>query len=300
MHPYRSFLFVPGQKPDWVTKAIASGADAIILDLEDSVPDDLKAQARQIVRTTIDRLSTESARPGIFVRPNALATGLAGEDLEAVVGPGVDGLLLPMVRGRDDVLRWSALVDWFERRNKAANIRFMITVETVQAIENCREIASASPRVASIIGQSAKSADLAREVGYHWTLAGAETLYLRSRVLLACREFGLHPVTALWEDIEDLDGLRSFSRSGIGLGYRGQIAIHPLHIQPINEIYSPSEADIEFHRGLVTAFVQASARGDGAAKYRGAHVDRAHAETSKAWLQAAELVLRGPQNRQGD
>ncbi|MFC4001246.1 HpcH/HpaI aldolase/citrate lyase family protein [Prauserella oleivorans] len=291
MHPYRSVLFVPGHKPRWAAKAVASGADAVVLDLEDSVPGDLKAEARATVARTVADIRAGDDRVGLFVRPNALDTGLAGEDLEAAVGAGLTGLFVPKVRDRDDVVRWETLVDWFERRNGASGLELIVPVEMVEAIQNCREIAGASPRVGAMIGPTAEHADIARAVGYRWSREGTETLYLRSRVLLACREYGLHALTGLWEDLSDLDGLRAFADQGLQLGFRGQIAIHPSHVPVLNEVFSPSAEEIEFREGLVAAFEAAAAHGDGAVRYRGVHIDKAHADTAREWLAHARRVL---------
>ncbi|MCR3718639.1 MULTISPECIES: HpcH/HpaI aldolase/citrate lyase family protein [Prauserella salsuginis group] len=305
MHPYRSVLFVPAHKPEWVTKAIASGADAVVLDLEDSVPADRKAEARGLVADTVGRAREAGHEVGLFVRPNALDTGLAGTDLEAAVCPGLTGLFVPKVRDRDDVLRWETLVDWFELRNilelrdglepsngaaAGSALELIVPVEMVEAIQNCREIAGASPRVGAMIGPTAEHADIARAVGYRWSREGTETLYLRSRILLACREYGLHALTGLWEDLSDLDGLKAFADYGLQLGFRGQIAIHPSHVSTINEVFSPTPEEIEFREGLVAAFEEASARGDGAVRYRGIHIDKAHADTAREWLAHARRV----------
>ncbi|MCP2252612.1 citrate lyase subunit beta / citryl-CoA lyase [Prauserella aidingensis] len=297
MHPYRSVLFVPAHKPEWVTKAIASGADAVVLDLEDSVPGDRKAEARGLVADTVGRVREAGHEAGLFVRPNALDTGLAGVDLETAVCPGLTGLFVPKVRDRDDVLRWETLVDWFELRNGAGTgagtdpgLELIVPVEMVEAIQNCREIAGASPRVGAMIGPTAEHADIARAVGYRWSREGTETLYLRSRVVLACREYGLHALTGLWEDLSDLDGLKAFADYGLQLGFRGQIAIHPSHVATINEVFSPTAEEIEFREGLVAAFEEAAARGDGAVRYRGIHIDKAHADTAREWLAHARRV----------
>jgi len=281
---YRSVLFVPGHKPDWAPKALKAGPDAIVLDLEDSVPDGEKHNARDMVRQTIGTLRAHDEKTGIFVRVNSLATRLTGADLEAVVTPGLTGVFAPKVSSATDVLKLDALLDHFEIRNGAEGLRYIIPVETVPAIHNCREIAAASPRVAAMIGPTAEHADIAREVGFEWTPGGLETLYLRSRVLLACREAGIHPLTALWERVDDLDGLREFARQGRGLGFRGMIAIHPSHVPVINEVFTPSAAETEFYRGLVAAYEQAARTGSGAVRYRGLHIDRAHYDKARRWL----------------
>lgn len=284
MRGYRSVLFVPGHRPDWAPKALRAGPDAIVLDLEDSVPDGEKERARSRVARTIGELRALSPATGIFVRVNGLATRLTGADLEATVVPGLTGVFAPKISAATDVLRLDALIDHFELRNGVAGLRYMIPVETVPAIHDCREIAAASPRVAAMVGPTAEHADIAREVGFEWTPGGLETLYLRSRVLLACREADVHPLTALWERIDDLDGLRAFARAGRGLGFRGMIAIHPSHVPVINEVFAPSAAETEFYRDLVAAYESAARNGSGAARYRGLHIDKAHYDKARGWL----------------
>ncbi|WP_412518060.1 CoA ester lyase [Actinomadura madurae] len=292
MHPYRSVLFVPGHKPGWARKALASGADAVVLDLEDSVPDGLKTQSRATVRTTLAELRAESPFTGLFVRPNPLDTGLAGGDLEEVVCPELTGLFTPKIRDAVDVLRWETLIDWFESRNRASGLEMIVPVETVEAIANCAEIAGTSPRVGAMIGPTSRHADIARAVGFRWSAEGTETLYLRSRILLACRQHDLHPLTALWEDLSDLDGLRAFADHGLQLGFRGQIVIHPSHVPVVNEVFTPSDEEVAYHEQLVAAVEAATAAGHGAVRFRGGHVDLAHADKARDWLAHARLIRR--------
>lgn len=290
MHPYRSILFVPAHKPAWAQKALAAGADCIVIDLEDSVPHDLKEESRAGVPAVLREL--RSARPGIglFVRPNSLETKLAGADLEAVVCPELDGLFTPKVKDGTDVLRWETLIDWFEARNGASGLEMIIPVEMVEAITNCFEIAAASPRVGAMIGPTSEHADIARAVGFRQSKEGSETLYLRSRILLACRQHGLHPLTALWEDLADLDGLREFADYGLQLGFRGQIVIHPSHVEVVNDVFTPSDAEVAHYEELVATMDAAVAAGHGAVRFQGQHIDLAHADKARDWLAHARLV----------
>ncbi|OUZ10128.1 CoA ester lyase [Aeromicrobium sp. PE09-221] len=290
MHPYRSVLFVPAHKPEWAHKAVASGADCVVIDLEDSVPVDLKEQSRETARETLREVRSHHERVGLFVRPNALDTGRTGGDLEAVVGPELDGVFAPKIRDGRDVVRWETLLDWFELRGGAENLEMIVPVEMVDAIVNCYEIASASPRVGAMIGPTSEHADIARAVGFRQSSEGSETLYLRSRILLACRQYGLHPLTALWEDLADLDGLRAFADYGLQLGFRGQIVIHPSHVPVVHEVYTPTDEEVSYHEGLVAAVESAAAEGHGAVRYRGQHVDLAHADKARDWLTHARLV----------
>jgi len=292
MHPYRSILFVPAHKPQWADKALAAGADCIVLDLEDSVPGDLKESSRATVRETLPALRAKAPHVGLFVRPNALDTKLAGADLEAVVCPELDGLFVPKVKDASDVLRWETLIDWFEARNGAEGLEMIVPVEMVDAITNCFEIAAASPRVGAMIGPTSAHADIARAVGYRQSPEGTETLYLRSRILLACRQNGLHALTGLWEDLGDLEGLRGFADYGLQLGFRGQIAIHPSHVEVINDVFTPSDEEVAYYEEMVETMEKAVADGQGAVRFRGTHIDLAHAEKARDWLAHARLVRR--------
>jgi citrate lyase subunit beta/citryl-CoA lyase len=293
MDPFRSVLFVPGHKPEWIDKAAAVGPDAIVLDLEDSVPEDLKEQARTTVAESIARASVQYPDISFLVRINSLATGNAGADMEACLVPGLDGLFLPKIETAVDLAKIDALVDHFERRNGASGVEYIIPIETVPAIWNVREIAHGSPRVGAMIGPTAEHADIAREVGFEWTPGGLETLYLRSRVLLAIREAGIHALTGLWEKVDDLTGLEEFARSGRTLGYRGMIVIHPSHVSVVNSVFTPSDEEVEFYQGQVAAYESAAASGQGALRYRGLHIDKAHYDKAVQWLERAHQLREG-------
>jgi citrate lyase subunit beta/citryl-CoA lyase len=290
MVPYRTILFVPGHKPGWIDKALAAGADCVVLDLEDSVPADLKAGARQTVADSIRTVREKDPRVGLFVRVNPLDTKLTGADLEAVVVPGLTGVFAPKISTATDVLRYDALLDHFETRNGVTGLEYIVPVEMIGAIHDAREIASASPRVGAMIGPTAEHADIARAVGYQWTAEGLETLYLRSRILLACREAGIHPLTGLWEKLDDLAGLKGFAEHGRQLGFRGMVVIHPGHVPVVNEAFSPTAEDVAFHEGLIAAYEQAAAAGHGAVRYRGVHIDKAHVDTARDWLELARAL----------
>jgi citrate lyase subunit beta/citryl-CoA lyase len=283
-------LFLPGHRPSWVEKAIRSGADSIVLDLEDSVPDDLKEATRKTVADSIARARELSPGTGVLVRVNGLATGLAGADLEAVMVPGLDAVFAPKVSDPVDVIRFDTLVDWFERRNGVSGVELVIPMETAAALSQVEDIARAAPRVGAIIGSTAEHADVAREIGFEWTPGGLETLAHRSRVLLACRVAGVHAMTGLWERMNDLDGLRAFCDQGRQIGFRGQIAIHPSHVPVINAAFGPSAAGIAFYRGLMAAYDEAAAGGTGAVVYQGRHIDKAHRDKAAEWLARADEI----------
>lgn len=291
MKPYRSMLFVPGHKASWADKAVASGADAVILDLEDSVPAADKATARTTVRETVGRLADE--RADVWVRPNSVDSGLFGGDAEAVIVPGLAGLFLPKVFSAEEIVRIDAVVSHIEEREglAAGSVGLIVSFETAVAMAHCEEIAAASPRVSSLLGATGPSADVGRELGFEFTPAGLETLYLRSRIVLAARAAGLHhPVTGVWQDLKDLEGFRRFALDARGLGYRGMVCIHPSHVAVSNEVFTPSPEAVDHARRMIEAFRKAEAEGSGAVDFEGQHIDLAHAKTAEGIVALADAI----------
>ena len=293
LRPYRSMLFVPGHKGAWADKAVASGTDAIILDLEDSVPASDKVAARGTVVETISRLRDQELRADVWVRPNSRDTGLMGADLDAVVGPGIAGLLLPKTFDAKEIIQIDAVVSHLEetRGLPTGEIGFLLSLETASSMANCEAMAAATPRVAALLGATGPNADVGRELGFEFTPEGLETLYLRSRIVLASRANGLHhPMAGVWQDIKDLDGLRTFAQDNRRLGYRGIVLIHPSHVEISNEVFTPSPAKVAFYRRMVQAFQDAEAQGHGAVDFEGQHIDLAHAKTAEGVIALAESV----------
>ncbi|GEM31281.1 CoA ester lyase [Nocardia neocaledoniensis NBRC 108232] len=293
MKPYRSMLFVPGHKAAWADKGIASGADALILDLEDSVPPADKVAARDVVAATIDRLAAEGARPDLWVRANPDETGLLSGDLEAVVRPGLTGLFLAKIYYARDIVRLDAVLSHIERLRGIPDgaVQLFVCFETAQSMADCEAIAAASPRVASLLGATGPNADAGRELGIEFTEEGLETLYMRSRIVLAARSNGLdHPMVGVWQDIRNIDGCRRFCEDNRRLGYRGLVAIHPLHVAVANEVFAPSNEAVDEARRLIAAFEEAQAGGSAAVDFEGQHVDIAHVKTARALIALAESV----------
>ncbi|MGE0065962.1 MAG: CoA ester lyase [Solirubrobacterales bacterium] len=293
MKPYRSMLFVPGHKPAWAQKAIASGADAVILDLEDSVPANEKDDARKAVRETVDALREEGTRADIWVRPNSHDSGLFGADLEQVVQPGLAGLFLAKVFDAAELVRIDAVVSHLEQRERleADSIGLIVSFETAKSMAQCEQIAAAAARIAALLGATGPNADVGRELGFEFTPEGLETLYLRSRIVLAARASGLHhPLCGVWQDIADLAGLRRFAEDNRRLGYRGMVLIHPSHVDAANTVFTPSAETVDHCRRMIEAYRQAEANGSSAVDFEGQHIDLAHAKTAAGVIELAEAV----------
>ena len=170
--PLRSELFVPGNKEDWMRKAPRYGADALILDLEDSVPPEEKVATRAVVRKMLDELGPTGQT--LIVRVNRLETGLTGEDLEAITCPNLYAVMLPKVQGPEDVVEVDVLLRYFERRAgmEVGKIFIDPALETAEGVRRAYEIATASPRVAHLGASGGKGGDTARSIGFQWTPQG--------------------------------------------------------------------------------------------------------------------------------
>jgi citrate lyase subunit beta/citryl-CoA lyase len=288
--PCTSYLFLPAHRAGWAEKAARSGSQAVILDLEDAVPDDAKEDAREVAARSISWLSARRPDVVVLVRPNGLESGLTARDLDAVLVPGLHGLLLPMVRTADDVRAFEDLVAGIEpARAGLDKVAFIPSLETAQSVANCEALATASPRVWSLQAAAARGADIEREIGFEFSEEGLETLYLRSRAVLACRANGLeHPLVGVWQDIKNLEGLRRYARQNRGLGFRGQLIIHPSHAHEVNAVYGAAPQVLDRYGRMVRAFDEAVAAGHGAVDFEGEHIDKAHIQTARDYLAGHE------------
>lgn len=282
--PIRTLMFVPGHKDRFIAKIPTLGADAIVLDLEDSVPDALKVEARAKVAALIPTLAGGGSR--LYVRTNRGAHAYDVDDLRAVIQPGLDGIFVSKAEDPVDIEYLSRLIAEIEsgKGMEVGVTRLIVPIETAKAAEFVYDIVS-HPRVAHLVQVTARGADLERNLGFRWTPEGTETLYLRSRAVVAARAAGKpFIIGGMWQEVHDLEGLRRSAEFNKTLGFTGEIILHPSNVPVINSVYSPAEAEFDFYRGMIDAFAQAEAKGEGAVIYRGEHIDIAHVQTARAFL----------------
>lgn len=280
MRPIRSFLFVPGSRESWLDKVVSAGADALILDLEDSVPHDAKTAARALVARKIGGLAGVGQR--VYVRINRSPFMYSMEDLLAVAVPGLEGIVLSKPNGPEDIDMASMMVAEAELRNglAAGSIGLVPTLETARSIHFAHDIAL-RPRVTAIAVASAKNGDVARSVGFQWTREGLESLPFKVAALIAARAAGKMPITGLWQEVHDIEGLKLAAAAHRRLGFVGEMLLHPSNVAPVNAIYSPSDEDVAYYSGMIEAFDRAQADGRAAVIYDGEHIDYAHVKTAR-------------------
>jgi len=253
----RSLLFVPGDSEKKFARASTSGADALILDLEDAVAPSRKAAARESVAGMIDAASDRSWR--CFVRVNALDTGLTLSDLASVVRPGLDGLLIPKANGAADIARIGHYLDALEQKAgmDVGSVRLaVVATETPAAMFNLGSYAPAHPR---LVGLTWGAEDLGAAIGatVNKEPDGAWTFpyrVARAQCLFAAASAGVAPIDTLYADFRDADGLAADCRLARRDGFTGRIAIHPDQVATINECFSPSAEDVTHARRVVAAF----------------------------------------------
>lgn len=282
--PIRTLMFVPGHKEKWLAKIPGFGADAIVMDLEDSVPVASKPEARRLVAEAIPGLAGKG--PELWVRSNKGRFAYDFDDLKAVVQPGLTGIFVSKAEDPEDMEALSRMISEVESEKgmEIGSTGLLPAIETAKASQFLYEIA-AHPRTRTIAAVSAKGADLERNFGFTWTPEGIETLYHRSRAVIACRAAGKpFPIGGMWQEVHDLDGLRKQAEFNRQLGFSGEIVLHPSNVAVINEVYSPTEEQLDYYRGLVAAFEEGERQGQGAVIYKGEHIDIAHAQTAREYL----------------
>lgn len=256
----RSHLYVPGDRPGVLAKAVVRGADALIVDLEDGVAATAKDEARRVVAEFLAQRAGAGDGPALWVRVNAGAAGQA--DLEAVVGPAVDGICLAKTESADEVACLSLLLDDLERERGLAAGRIAVSplLESAAAVFAAREIAAA-PRVVRLqVGE----ADLRADIGVDPSPDEHELLWVRSQVVLASAAAGIEPpVGPVSTDFADPAALRTSTEGLRRLGYHGRACIHPAQVSVVNEVFTPSPFEVARARALLAGYEAALAAGDG-------------------------------------
>ena len=277
-------MFVPGNRPDMLQKALGLAPDAYVPDLEDSVPADEKLNARSITASFLERLA--GAGPLVLPRVNSLDTGLMEDDLGAVVGPHTFGVSVGKVRSGDDIRHISGILDRLEENTGLRRGRTMLVpwIETAMGIVNAYEICAASPRVfAAAFGAE----DFTRDMDIERTGHDAEIAYPRSAVCIAARAAGVLAMDTPYFSFRDSDGLRAVSAAARGFGFRGKFAIHPSQIDPIREAFSPTDREKERAKRVIAAFEEAERLGKGATSLDGQLIDVPVVERARNLLASA-------------
>jgi citrate lyase subunit beta/citryl-CoA lyase len=285
-------LFVPANNWRLIesAKRIAD-ADAIILDMEDAVPIDDKETARWFVGDAIKEL--KGAGHFVVVRVNSISSGLIEEDLKAAVQRGVDAVMLPKAESRDDVLMLESMLLKEERAKGLEPIGVIPLIESARGVLNADEIALGSGRIMAL---AFGAADYLRDLGRsYFTLSREEyeLLFPRAQIVLAARNADVYAIdTPYLGLLIDLEGVAREARLALSLGFRGKMCIHPSHVKVINEVFTPSEKEVELAKKIVVAYEEAIKQGLGATSVDGRMIDRATYDQAKRLLTLFDALAK--------
>lgn len=289
MEAVRSLLFVPGDREDLVLKALASEADAVIIDLEDAVAPERKPAARAVTRAVLDGADRKGKT--VLVRLNAFDSGLTAVDAAAVAGGRPYGVMLPKAGGHQDVVRLSAMFDALEAREEMeAGSTRIVTVATETAAATLALSTPAGPDQHRLAGMLWGGEDLAATLGSfanrdengHYTFPYR---FARSQCLYAASALGVAAIDAVYTDFRDLQGLEAEARAALRDGFVAKAAIHPAQAAVINRIFTPQESQLDWARQVVALLADR-----GVARLDGRMVDIAHKRIAERLLARAAAL----------
>lgn len=279
MQPYRSLLFAPGSRPDLVAKAIASQADAVIVDLEDAVAPANKLEAREQLASMLDG----TTKP-VFVRVNDPSTPQYWGDVVAVVETDAVGMFVPKVNTAAQMTELGGALEALEIRAGRTDrpLDVVPMIEDALGVRDIGDILTASKRVSSVCFSSGEQGDLVADLGCTWTPDGTGMLVARSQVLIGARAARMPFVLdGVFMNIHDLDALRVECQLAKTLGYTGKAIIHPKHIEVVHEVFTPSEAELDKQERIIRLYDEALAAGQGAVTVDGYMIDEAVIKTAR-------------------
>jgi citrate lyase subunit beta/citryl-CoA lyase len=282
-------LFTPGNRLDMLEKAVRSGTDAVIVDLEDSVSIDSKPAARE-------NLSSLPLSPiPYFVRTNAVETGMLWEDVVAAGRSPAVGVIIPKAEDPQVISRVDGALIALEltEGRPVGSTTVIPLIESAQGVRLTYEMAKASDRVECVMFGGGEQGDLVADLGVEWTPQGTGLMQARSQVLLSARAAGApYPMEAVFMDFRNPEGLRVECELARTLGYIGKVAIHPSQIEVINDVFTPSAEIVEYQRMVLAAFEEAEAEGKASIAVDGKMVDYAVARVARAIIARAEAASR--------
>jgi citrate lyase subunit beta / citryl-CoA lyase len=280
--PRRSVLYMPGANERALEKAKGLPADALILDLEDAVAPDAKADAR-------DRVCAAAADGGyghreVAIRSNGLDTSWFADDVAAIAQAGPDALLVPKVGSVDDV---RAIEDALEKGGAPDHTSIWAMLETPSAVLRAAEITACSERLTVfVMGTN----DLVKELQAEFVPGRAPLLPALSWCVLAARDAGKHILDGVFNDLDDADGFEAECRQGRQFGFDGKTLIHPKQLEPCNRVFAPSDEEVEHARAVIEAFEEAERAGRGVVTVGGRMIENLHVEQARRTMAQAEAI----------
>ena len=278
---FRSIVFVPGNNPRFLEKAKSLSADIVCFDLEDSVPDKEKDNARTLISKKLKE--RKDFKSSIFVRTNSPQSGKIPNDLKKIVQKGLDGIVIPKVDSQKDLKKIEKIISSLEKKRKMKKIRIIPSIESSLGVINCYEIASSSKRIDAIVFGIF---DLLNDMKIEYAKGnpiGAK--YSRYKVPVAASAAGVASIDGIWQEIKDEKGLEDDCKLGKELGYSGKSIIHPDQIPITHKIFYPNASEISWSKLVVDEYEKSTKKGTGAIVVDGKMIDDVHYKRAKALLE---------------
>jgi len=282
LRPRRSVLYMPGANERALEKAKGLAADALILDLEDAVAPDAKAEARE--RVCAAASSGEYGMRELAIRANGLDTQWHADDVAAIAAAGPDAIVIPKIGSVDDV---RAIESALESAGAPDRTKIWAMVETPVAMLHAEEIAASSERLTVLV---MGTNDLAKELHASHVPGRQPLLTGLGLCLLAARATGKVILDGVYNDITDADGFLAECRQGKEMGFDGKTLIHPSQLEPCNEVFAPSPDEVESAREVIAAFEEAEREGRGVVTVNGRMVENLHVDQARRTLAQAEAI----------
>ncbi|WP_405588363.1 HpcH/HpaI aldolase/citrate lyase family protein [Streptomyces sp. NBC_01190] len=280
--PRRSVLYLPGANERALAKASTLPADALILDLEDSVAPDAKPEARR--RVAAAGASGSYGHREVAIRVNAPGTPWHADDIRAAAEAGPDALVVPKVDSADTVRRTVAAL---EAAGAPEHTAVWAMIETPEAVFEARAIAAATERLTVLV---LGTNDLAKELRAEHVPGRAPLLTALSLVVLAARVTGTAVLDGVYNDIRDLPGFEAETRQARQLGFDGKTLIHPGQLEPCNRVFTPADAEVDRARRIIDAFEEATSQGRGVVTVDGRMIENLHVAEARRVLALVEAV----------
>ena len=276
---FRSLIFVPGNNPRFLEKAKSLQADIVCFDLEDSVPDDEKTNARKLIKTALK--SRKLYKSSIFVRTNSPTSGKIPDDLKEIVQKGIDGIVIPKVSNIAEMKKITKTLSGLEKTRKLKPIQIIPSIESAEGVVKTYEIASVNKRVSAIVFGVF---DLLNDIGVEYTKDSEGEKYSRRKIPVDAHAAGVAVIDAIWQDLKDSKGLEKDCKVGKSLGYTGKSIIHPDQIPVVHKLFHPNKSEISWAEKVCKIYLKSTKKGKGATTVDGKMIDEVHFKQAKALL----------------
>ena len=276
---FRSLIFVPGNNSKFLEKAKSLKADIVCFDLEDSVPDSEKQNARRLIKTALK--SRSSYLSSIFVRTNSPLSGKIPDDLNEIIQKGIDGIVIPKVNNVSEMKKIEKTLSQLEKTRKLKPIQIIPSIESAEGVVNAYNIASYSKRVSAVVFGVF---DLLNDLGIEYSKDPEGGKYSRAKIPVDARAAGVASIDAIWQDLKDVKGLERDCKIGKSLGYTGKSIIHPDQIDITHKLFYPSKTEISWAEKVCKMYTESVKKGKGATTVEGKMIDEVHYKQAKALL----------------